>query len=646
MKTKVKYIIYVVVALVVGVTIGLVVNSKQPPQAKQNTETLAKVQKWTCSMHPQIIQSHPGKCPICGMELIPLTESHAKTADNAIKLSPYAQKLAEVETTKVERKYVTGELSLVGKLEYAETSYARISAHFPGRVEKLWADYTGMRVKRGEHLAELFSADLVVLQRELILMKSTLDNAKASGNPQRIKSAERDLNSTKNKMRIWGLTPDQISRLEKNTKPDENLTLYAPFAGVIIDKNIVEGQYFKTGDKLLTVANDSILWLKMEVYESDLELLRYGQQVTFTVEAYPGQTFRGQLVYIDREINSMTRTIMVRADVDNPTEQLKSGMFAKAKVQYKLGEKGIVLPQSLKGKWVSPMHPEIIKDHPGKCDICGMQLIPAESLGYFTSSAKNNSPALVIPASAPLITGKRAVVYIDKGHGKYEVRNIVLGHRAGNNYIVKSGLKAGERVVTRGNFIIDSAMQIAGKPGMMQPKKADDMKNMKSMSMHHKMMNNKLTAKQKKALQPIIDSYYKIQQALSSDNLPGTVKAALELAKNMDKTEDSGKPQKLLQKLLSQAGLECAGIIKAKTLKGARKSFAGMSKVVYELMKKYGVGRKNTAYRFYCPMAFDNKGEYWLQNTSQLANPYFGAMMLKCGELRETLKPQTKKGQP
>jgi Cu(I)/Ag(I) efflux system membrane fusion protein len=161
----------------------------------------------------------------------------------------------------------------------------------------------------------------------------------------------------------------------------------------------------------------------------------------------------------------------VRVNAPNPGDKLKPGMFVRAAVRSSLAIGGQVMDPSLKGKWICPMHPDVIKDAPGKCPICGMPLVTPESLGYVTAEEKA-PPPLVIPSSAPLITGTRAVVYIKVPHEEnptFEGREIVLGPRAGDYYIVKSGLKEGEMVVTQGNFKIDSALEIEAKPSMMSP---------------------------------------------------------------------------------------------------------------------------------------------------------------------------------
>jgi Cu(I)/Ag(I) efflux system membrane fusion protein len=199
--------------------------------------------------------------------------------------------------------------------------------------------------------------------------------------------------------------------------------------------------------------------------------IRYGQEVEFTTEAYPGEVFKGKITFISPTVDAKTRTIKLRVNVANSSGKLKPEMFVKSVVNSKVAGAGLVMEPQMAGKWICPMHPSVIKGTPGQCDICQMELVTTESLGYVNANLPKEAP-LVIPATAPLITGKRAVVYVqvpDANQPLFEGREIVLGPRAGDYYLVKSGLSEGEIVVTKGNFKIDSALQIQAKPSMMSP---------------------------------------------------------------------------------------------------------------------------------------------------------------------------------
>ena len=246
------------------------------------------------------------------------------------------------------------------------------------------------------------------------------------------------------------------------------MTIYAPVGGIVIHRNATEGMYVETGTRIFTIADLSRVWVQLDAYESDLNGLRYGSKVEFTTETYPGESFEGTISFIDPIINPSTRTAKVRVIVENAEGQLKPGMFVRAVARPQVADGGRVLNPDLAGKWISPMHPEVVKDEPGPCDVCGMPLVAAESLGYVAD--ESSGAPLLIPVSAALKTGRRAVVYVeipDQEKPTYEGREVELGMRLGDYYIVESGLEEGERVVTRGAFKLDAELQIRAKPSMM-----------------------------------------------------------------------------------------------------------------------------------------------------------------------------------
>ena len=427
---------------------------------------------WTCSMHPQIRQPKPGKCPICGMTLIPVkSDSDAKSGPRELTLSENAQKLAAIQVAPVERKTVKNEIRMVGKVDYDETRLSTITAWVPGRLDRLYVDYTGVPVQKGDHLVYIYSPDILTAQEELLQAIQTVKDLEKSDVSIIRQTASATVEATREKLRLWGLTSEQIKTIERSGKPTDHITIYAPIGGIVIHKNAVEGIYVQTGTKIYTIADLTQVWVKLDAYESDLSWLRYGQEVEFYTEAYPNETFIGRIAFIDPVLNEKSRTIKVRVNVPNTEGKLKPNMFVRALVRSSIAEGGKIVDRSLAGKWVSPMHPEIIKDAPGLCDICSMPLVKAESLGFVTKKKIKTEAPLVIPVPAPLITGTRAVVYVQSptDPSRFKGRVIKLGTRAGNYYIVDDGLEEGEMVVTNGNFKIDSALQIQAKPSMMSP---------------------------------------------------------------------------------------------------------------------------------------------------------------------------------
>ncbi|MCB0327623.1 MAG: efflux RND transporter periplasmic adaptor subunit, partial [Bdellovibrionales bacterium] len=388
---------------------------------------------WTCSMHPQIQMDKAGQCPICGMDLIRVESSSTDHSDGTIlEMSEAALKLADISTTKVERKAAQADIRLNGTINYDETKVEFVTARVAGRIDRMFVDYTGVNVKRGDHMVYLYSPELISAQEEML---------------QAIKNqaSKETIDAAKERLRLWGLTRGQIEQIARRQKATDHTTITSPTAGIVIKKHLSEGAYVKEGTRIYTIADLSRLWVEIEAYESDLRWVRYGQHVEFTTAAHAGEVFHGQVSFVDPIVDPKTRTVKLRVNVNNEEGKLKPGMFVRASIQSSIANTGPVADESMKGKWISPMHPEIIKDGPGKCDVCGMTLVPIETLGYI-SDPKNEDLPLVIPASAPLLTGKRAIVYVrvpDTKKPTFEGREVHLGSRAGDYYIVKHGLKEG-----------------------------------------------------------------------------------------------------------------------------------------------------------------------------------------------------------
>ena len=424
---------------------------------------------WTCSMHPNVRHNGPGQCPICGMDLIPLSESTAGLRE--LQISAEAVNLLSIQTHPVERRFVTAEVRMVGKVDYDETRVKHITAYVPGRIDRLFVDYTGIIVRPGDHMVELYSPELISAQAEFLQAVKAVGRLTADSSPMLVQSVRGTLAAASDKLRLLGLRDEQVEEIQESGQVVDHLTIYAPRGGIVIEKNASEGMYVQTGTRIYTTADLSRLWVKLDAYESDIQWLRYGQQVEFTAEAYPGQVFTGIISFIDPVLNDQTRTAKVRVVVDNPDGKLKPNLFVRATVRTPVAAAGRVVEPQLADKWICPMHPEVIKDQPGTCDVCQMALVKTTDLGY-AAAKPVGKPPLVIPASAPLITGTRAVVYVTDPNNEvptFHVQDVQLGPRAGDWYIVLDGLRSGQHVVTNGAFKIDSEMQIRGKISMMNP---------------------------------------------------------------------------------------------------------------------------------------------------------------------------------
>jgi len=698
--SKIPFLVIILLVFVLGYLFKGVVTTTPTASTDQVSEQAeVEAEIWTCSMHPEIRLPKPGKCPKCGMDLI-LAKGSSKTkkpkdqkskkyacamncvpplpnpgkcpicgmemvvvdegvgdddlGPRTLTLSARAQKLAEIQVAPVERKFVLAEIRMVGKVDYDETRFKYITAWVPGRLDRLYVDYTGVPVKKGEHLVYIYSPELLVAQVELLRAIETAGEMKASADKSVRQSALGLIEDARKKLSLWGLTKEQIAEIEKRGTPSDHMTIYAPIGGIVIHKNAQEGMYVDTGSRIYTIVDLTRVWVKLDAYESDLAWIRYGQEVEFETEAYPGEKFTGKVAFIDPVLSSKTRTVKVRLNVENLDGRLKPEMFVRAIAQAKIAEGGMVVNAELAGKWISPMHPEVVKDGPGSCDVCGMPLVRAETLGYVSPDDINAKPPLVVPASATLMTGKRAVVYVEVPNkpGTYQGREIVTGARAGDYYLVREGLTEGERVVVNGNFKIDSAIQIMAKPSMMNPEgggptPVHDHGGQKHITSHTAGKDDK--AKQESQgfkvsdsfltqLQNLFDAYFKVQNALSLDSHKDAQKASKNLGKvlqGIDMALLKGKAHQVWMKEAAGIGKSAANIEAAGDIEKTRSGFALLSESMIAVAKQFGTG-KQPVYRLHCPMAFDNRGADWLQNKKQTANPYFGSAMFRCGSIKET----------
>lgn len=436
------------------------------------TTSAAGEQWYTCSMHPDVRMPNPDDlCPICNMALIPVgSEPSTSLGPREVSLTPEAAALINVETVPAQRRFLQRPVRMVGKIAVDETRLSHITAYIPGRLDRLFVDYTGITVRKGDHLAEIYSPQLLVSQQELILAQQSVDAMTESTADAVRRTNNILLKTAEEKLRLLGLTGEQIDRIATSGEPTDHITLYSPADGVVTERAVSEGTYVKEGQRLYTVADLSRVWLMLDAYESDLAWLRYGQPVSFTVEPFGDEKFIGTVAFISPVLDEQTRTVRVRVNVENPDGRLRPGMFARGEVDAQIAKGGKVVAPELAGKWISPMHPEIVKDGPGKCDICGMPLVRVEELGYEPLRAGEVEAPLVVPDSAVLRTGERGVVYVQTGtkdEPKFEGRVVQLGPSGGDYQIVIEGLAEGEQVAVRGNFMIDSALQIQAKPSMM-----------------------------------------------------------------------------------------------------------------------------------------------------------------------------------
>lgn len=376
-------------------------------------------------------------------------------------MSEEARTLAEVQTVEVKRTRAVKKLRMVGMVFDAETRAATLTARIAGRLDSVYIDFTGVKVNKGDPMVTIWSPTLI--QSEIELFESI-----RSGDTEGV------IHGAEEKLMQYGMEPDQVKRIRESKKPELYITLKAPISGIVMEKKVVLGQFVNQGQDMFLINDLSHVWVKLSAYEPDLPWIRYGQEVTFTTPSYPGKTFKGTVIFIDPVLDMSTRTINVRLDAPNADYELRPHMFVNAELEAELDDNGRVIKPEWTGKYICPLDPKEVSDVPGTCSRTKQPLQQAAAYGY--SGVQNPVLPLVVPDTAVLYTGTRSLVYVEvpnQSQPTYEQRDVILGPRAGNKYVIYGGLKEGERVVVKGNFEIDSSVQISGQPSMMNPPEAE-----------------------------------------------------------------------------------------------------------------------------------------------------------------------------
>jgi len=408
-----------------------------------------KIDYWTCTMHPSVHENGPGKCPICSMDLVPVRKRSATPASanknaphhdhaamlagkptsdgemqgmpgmpemkggagsNAPQTSEFIvpverQQQIGVRYAKVESKLLRHTIRAVGLIVPDKTRNWQFVSRVDGYVQRLDVTAPGELVEKDAPLLSIYSPDLLTSEREFVELLRMRDQARskdARETPQRL------IESAKRRLQLWNVTDQQIADLEKTRKASDTLTLLSPFRGVVQSVPVEQGKNVKIGDMLVEVADLSVAWVWAEFYENELPMLQVGQKFAVTTASYPTEKFEGTLSVINPFLDQTKRTAKVRIDIPNSDFKLRPGMYVNAELQMDMGQ------------------------------------------------------ALTIPVGAVMPTGRRSVVFVDKGEGKLEPRIVQLGTKYGDIYEVKSGLQENERVVASANFLIDAESRVQG----------------------------------------------------------------------------------------------------------------------------------------------------------------------------------------
>jgi Cu(I)/Ag(I) efflux system membrane fusion protein len=370
---------------------------------------------YTCSMHPSVHENQPGKCPICGMDLVPVMkrgegverEASSEPAPRSTLFTVPLERQQQIGVTYavVERRPLQHTIRAVGMVEPDSTKRWSFVARVAGYVEKLFVTSPGEIVEKDVALLSIYSPDLLTTERELVSLFKMRDTARSK---EARETAQRLIEAAKSRLEQWNVTEDQIAELEKSRRPSEFLILRSPFRGIVEQVSAQQGASVKPGDRLVDVADLSVVWVWAEFYENELRMLEQGQKFALTTGSYPGESFEGKIAVINPFVDPAKRTAKVRIEIANPNFKLQPGMFVNAELAMAMGE------------------------------------------------------GLTIPVSAVMPTGTRNVVFVDKGEGKLEPRLVELGAKYGDSYEVRTGLAEGERVVASANFLIDAEAKVQG----------------------------------------------------------------------------------------------------------------------------------------------------------------------------------------
>jgi len=382
--------------------------------AEAATPKAKNILYWTDPMLPGYRSDKPGKSPM-GMDLVPVYEEEGSPAGPetaagyaSILVSPQKRQLIGVKTAPAERRRMTKTIRTVGRVMVDETRRVHVHPKVEGWLGELYAKYEGDAVKKGQPLFSFYSPDFVSTQQEYLAAQQTLQQIPPHASAEVIAAAHANVAAARQRLLWWDITEEQIREVERTGTPAKMLLLVSPMDGIVLTKHVFAGEYMERGADFYHLADLSTIWVDADLYEYDLPLVSVGQEAVVTLPQDPAHPLHGKVMYIAPTLNPETRTATARLEFPNPENRLKPGMYATAEVSVDLGER------------------------------------------------------LAVPAEAIMDTGTRRVLFVDKGQGIFEPRDVTVGVKADDYYEIKGGVAEGETVVTSGNFLIDSESRLKG----------------------------------------------------------------------------------------------------------------------------------------------------------------------------------------
>ncbi len=576
--------------------------------------------RYICPMMCTPPSTQPGKCPVCGMELVEAIGGGSGDGIS-VTIEASARRLVGIQTAISELGEMTRTIRTIGSIDFDESRLSTIAAYIDGRLEKMFANYVGVRVSEGDDLALIYSPQLYSAQTEFV---TSLDG----GSIGRFNVAGSDLAAMAHEsLRELGMTEEQIELLRTSRKPQSRIRIKSPQGGTVIEKAAVEGDYLKTGQKLYRIADLTSVWMMLDLFPDDAASVRFGQQVEAEIQSRPGEVFTGRIAFIDPTVNEKTRTVRVRVEVLNFDGKLRPGDYATARVTVPAIPADLVYDPALSGKYISPMHPQVIRNQPGTCPLCGMDLVPTKELGYAPAPVPEQR-VVTVPRDAVLLTGDNGVIYVETEPGRFEIRRVTVGPISDAKAVIIEGLAAGEVVATAGNFLIDSQMQLAGNPSLMDPSRAPSFSpGPLELPPGDPVL---LAGEAGDQFDRAYREYFEIHDALAADRTPPPVVlnaliGVLARLEMMPPVPDDAQRQLAIAR---RAAERMDGPLETARDAYRRVSHAMLRAAAYAR----GVRTAQSLTHYYCPQVSGGGGD-WMQPSGKPSNPYGGWDALRCGEV-------------